>query len=657
MLGLSACVLPAGAAQGAPATPPELPARWLLTGPIHDARYGHAATLLADGRVLVCGGQAVTGTGILDSCEVWDPETERWTPAGRLAHPRVRPAAIRLADDRVAFVGGYDNSVDQSPRGARYAVDVWDPRSRGAAAAGALPFPAEHPLVARLPNGRLFVTDDGPNLQQLRAASWNPANGRSSIEEAPNGPGQSAALLVDAHGTLTLVRSAIGCRQTTIWRRRAGEAWVAAHVEPSVTCATGAIALDEQQIVYWSNHANPILWNVATGVARPVGVPRPDRFERLVAFGDGRLLAIDDESSHLYVPGSGWRSAGSAGGDGQSTFTPVRDGRVLMLAPLSVRVWTPLTYAAARPCSYLTAELRAGVELPLIYYPQPTRDNVDPICWAAIASDPSLEVSRALKDLSQKPAGEGGRQGIQLLCDVRAAWAVDIMIRGLDSSVTYSGAHSCLAALAQIDQPAAHQAVDSYVQDCIRGDRGFDTLIEASKSSTSLRARAAEVLVAAWHDRRPGFDRLRSSVCQPPIPGAAAEICRKAEPQQEFEWRQQPKRRHALLMTGAVTAIGAGLAVGGALNQNNDLGQGLAIAAGTLGASALFVAPLLGDNGGGPLSALGDAFKGCAAVTGGLLGLVGSALATSSPGVSRTVVSIFGSALFTSVSLAAIWKF
>ncbi len=233
----------AAAPAAAPAAPPpatEPPARWLLTGPIHDPRTGHAVAELADGRVLVCGGQVPYGSKSIDSCEAWNPETERWTPAGKLPFPRTRMAAVRLADDRVALVGGYGTPVDGSPQGASDAIAVWDPRLNDAVAAGVLPFRAVHPFAVRLPDGRLFVIDDGPDAKRLRAAVWNPSDGKSSTEAAPGDEGQSAALLVDAHGTLTLVRSALDGHQTSIWRRRAGEGWVLAHVEPSRACAMGS---------------------------------------------------------------------------------------------------------------------------------------------------------------------------------------------------------------------------------------------------------------------------------------------------------------------------------------------------------------------------------------------------------------------------------
>src|SRR5262252_9930424 len=74
---------------------------WSATAPAAYARYGAAAALLADGRVLVTGGQASLTTG-----EVYDPVTNRWTLTGNLVLGRYFHRATTLADGRVLLTGG-----------------------------------------------------------------------------------------------------------------------------------------------------------------------------------------------------------------------------------------------------------------------------------------------------------------------------------------------------------------------------------------------------------------------------------------------------------------------------------------------------------------------------------------------------------------------
>ena len=72
-------------------------------------RSGHAATLLANGQVLVSGGDnavAVTGT-TYDTCELFDPASGRWLAAPSLREPRTGHAALRLPGSRVLVVMGF----------------------------------------------------------------------------------------------------------------------------------------------------------------------------------------------------------------------------------------------------------------------------------------------------------------------------------------------------------------------------------------------------------------------------------------------------------------------------------------------------------------------------------------------------------------------
>ena len=83
--------------------------RWAATGAMTDARTGHQAVLLADGRVLVAGGALLTGGGRADPlafCELYDPATGEWTPTGRLREARAGHQATLLPDHRVLVTGG-----------------------------------------------------------------------------------------------------------------------------------------------------------------------------------------------------------------------------------------------------------------------------------------------------------------------------------------------------------------------------------------------------------------------------------------------------------------------------------------------------------------------------------------------------------------------
>ena len=74
-----------------------------LTG----ARASAAAALLPDGMVLVAGGESGTAVDTaLNTAELWDPATQKWTALPPMAHERSLHAACLLPSGRVAVVGG-----------------------------------------------------------------------------------------------------------------------------------------------------------------------------------------------------------------------------------------------------------------------------------------------------------------------------------------------------------------------------------------------------------------------------------------------------------------------------------------------------------------------------------------------------------------------
>ncbi|MGI8329748.1 DUF6603 domain-containing protein [Actinomadura scrupuli] len=81
---------------------------WTETAPMTDARSGHRAVPLPGGRVLVVGGVLATDrTDVaLAYCEIYDPATGTWTPTGSLHTPRSGHQATVLADGTVLVTGG-----------------------------------------------------------------------------------------------------------------------------------------------------------------------------------------------------------------------------------------------------------------------------------------------------------------------------------------------------------------------------------------------------------------------------------------------------------------------------------------------------------------------------------------------------------------------
>lgn len=74
------------------------------TGEMHEHRVGQIAVLLRSGKVLIAGGWV--GPGGTDSAELYDSATGSFTMIAKMTMPRGRPSATLLADGDVLIAGG-----------------------------------------------------------------------------------------------------------------------------------------------------------------------------------------------------------------------------------------------------------------------------------------------------------------------------------------------------------------------------------------------------------------------------------------------------------------------------------------------------------------------------------------------------------------------
>ena len=106
-------------AQGVPEGDPNT-GEWSLTGSLHEGRFGHTATLLGDGRVLVTGGLDYDfPQRLLKSAELYDPITGTWTQTGEMAVAREWHTATLLPNGKVLVVGGTGQAI--------YESEIYDP--------------------------------------------------------------------------------------------------------------------------------------------------------------------------------------------------------------------------------------------------------------------------------------------------------------------------------------------------------------------------------------------------------------------------------------------------------------------------------------------------------------------------------------------------
>jgi N-acetylneuraminic acid mutarotase len=100
--------------------------RWSATAPMGFYRLDHTATRLADGRVLVAGGQGNGAT--VNSTEIYDETTNRWISAAPMGVRRSAQAATLLPDGDVLVVGG-TGEAPNSLAISLTSAEIYDPRT------------------------------------------------------------------------------------------------------------------------------------------------------------------------------------------------------------------------------------------------------------------------------------------------------------------------------------------------------------------------------------------------------------------------------------------------------------------------------------------------------------------------------------------------
>ncbi|WP_437317613.1 thrombospondin type 3 repeat-containing protein [Sorangium sp. So ce385] len=149
---------------------------WTAAAPMSTPSVEHAATLLADGRVLVTGGRTPTFSSAA-SCVIYDPATDAWSPAASMLYQRRGHTAVTLLDGRVLVAGSARRGEIYDP-----ASDTWSPTgnmlaSRSYAVTGAL-----------LPSGKVLVTGGTGSIASAQAEIYDPATGSWSAAPGLTGP-------------------------------------------------------------------------------------------------------------------------------------------------------------------------------------------------------------------------------------------------------------------------------------------------------------------------------------------------------------------------------------------------------------------------------------------------------------------------------------
>ena len=145
--------------------------------PMNVARWLHTATLLNDGTVLVAGGSSLSNETTLNTAEIYDPVAGTFTLLpNTLNTARVGHTATLLSNGQVLIVGGYDPNT-----GIVSDSELYDPTAQVFIDLGNTNTPRFHHTATLLQNGRVLVTggetDPTPSGAYNTAEIFNPATG------------------------------------------------------------------------------------------------------------------------------------------------------------------------------------------------------------------------------------------------------------------------------------------------------------------------------------------------------------------------------------------------------------------------------------------------------------------------------------------------
>jgi len=119
--------------------------------PMIDARSGHSATLLPDGRVLIAGGMR-RNQDFYRSAELYDPATGRFQRTGEMNLARVGHASVLLTSGKVLIAGGWIG------RGCTDSAELYDPSTGKFAVIARMTVRRGRPEATLLKNGDVLIT-------------------------------------------------------------------------------------------------------------------------------------------------------------------------------------------------------------------------------------------------------------------------------------------------------------------------------------------------------------------------------------------------------------------------------------------------------------------------------------------------------------------
>jgi hypothetical protein len=185
---------------------PQTAGTFMPAGNMTTPRYLHSATLLADGRVLIAGGEMIEPVSRrfrgLTSAELYDPLTGTFTPTGEMASPRTvyNGTFTLLPNGKVLATGGF---AGHPVAGA----ELYDPDTGTFSATGSMMVPRMGHTATLLDNGKVLIAGGWDGVHNLTSTElYDPLTGTFTVTGDMSGPWADTATLLP-NGKVLVTRS------------------------------------------------------------------------------------------------------------------------------------------------------------------------------------------------------------------------------------------------------------------------------------------------------------------------------------------------------------------------------------------------------------------------------------------------------------------
>lgn len=290
---------------------------WTATGSMSIARYGHTATLLSSGKVLVVGGQSGTYQ-YTASAEIYDPETQLWTVTGAMTTARAYHKASLLQNGMVLIVGGAQGVGE-----ILSSAELYDPTTGTWSVTGSTSEPRNGHSLTILGNGKALVAGgvsrNSSELYDPETGTWSRTGNLNGIRWEfptvllPNGRVLASGGQSDYNNRLAT--SEIYNPDTGLWSV-ANVMNFTHHNHGSVLLENGKILVTMGEV----NASNAELYDYTNGTWTATGTPTFARSgSTIVKLRSGSVLVSGGQnpataflsSGELYSPSSGsWSTTG-----------------------------------------------------------------------------------------------------------------------------------------------------------------------------------------------------------------------------------------------------------------------------------------------------------------------------------------------------------